>query len=318
MLAPMAGRFPTRLAAFLERLAWRLRAEPPRVDLPAETVDRMAEVAFKADIGVARSDYAIEMASNTPLMLRMLALKSWLELHPPTAGPPISVVLPTRDRPALLPRAISSVLAQRYPHWELVVVDDGDTDPVETTLAGFDRDERIVTVEGPRRGAGAARNAGLGAATGEVVCYLDDDNLMHPEWLQAVAYLFSARDDVDVAYGVTLAEHRLPGDLGEEWWPSHWQLPWSRETLLERNITDAGAIAHRPGLEEARFDEELSTGEDWDLLLRLTATRTAMAIPAISHAYAMEGDGRMTDDPEHLAGLEKIRRRHAAGAQDPR
>lgn len=320
MLAPMAGRFPTRLAVFLERLAWRLRAEPPQVDVPAEIVDRIADARFNAEIGIARSDHAIEMASNTPLLLRMLALQSWLELHPPSAGPPISVVLATRDRPALLPRAISSVLAQRYTHWELIVVDDGgDTDPVETTLAGFDRDERIVTVEGPRRGAGAARNAGLGRATGEVVCYLDDDNLMHPAWLQAVAFLFSARDDVEVAYGVTLAEHRLPGDLGEEWWPSHWQLPWSRETLLERNITDTGAIAHRAGLEEARFDEELKTGEeDWDLLLRLTATRPAIAIPAVSHAYAMEGDGRLTEDPEHLAGLEKIRRRHAAGAQNAR
>jgi len=308
----MAGRFSSRLAGFFERLSWRLRAEPPQVDVPTEIVDRIADTRFTADIGVARADYAIEMASNTPLLLRMMALKSWLELNPPQDGPRISVILATRDRPTLLPKAISSVLAQRYSHWELVVVDDGDTDAVEATLAGFDEDERIVVADGPRRGLGAARNAGLGRAAGEVVCYLDDDNLMHPDWLHAVAYLFAARDDVEVAYGITLIEHGRPGDLGEEWWPWHWQLPWSRDALLERNITDAGAIAHRRGLEEARFDEELPTGEDWDMLLRLTADRDAIAIPAVSHAYAMEGEGRMTEDPEHLAGLEEIRRRHAA------
>jgi hypothetical protein len=313
MLVAMAGQLSARLAGLLERLSRRVAAEPPRVEVPDELVDRIADTRFTADIGVARADYAIEMATNTPLLLRMLALRSWLELRPPEAGPRISVVLATRDRPALLPRAVESVLAQRYRDWELIVVDDGDTDAVARTLAGRE-DDRILVAAGPRRGLGAARNAGLDRASGEVVCYLDDDNVLHPEWLHAVALLFGARLDVEVAYGIALTEHRAAGERDEGWWPAHWQMPFSRETLLERNITDAGAIAHRSDLAEARFDEGLSTGEDWDLLLRLTAEREAFAIPAISHAYAMEGDGRMTEDPEHLAGLEQIRRRHAEGA----
>ncbi len=304
----------TRLSEILARASARLAAEPPRVEVPAEIVDSIADTRFTADIGVARADYAIEMATNTPLLLRMLALRSWLELRPPEAGPRISVILATRDRPALLPRAVESVLAQRCRDWELIVVDDGDTDAVARTLAGRE-DDRIVVAAGPRRGLGAARNAGLDRASGEVVCYLDDDNVLHPEWLHAVALLFGARPDVEVAYGIALTEHRAAGERDEGWWPAHWQMPFSRETLLERNITDAGAIAHRSGLAEARFDEGLSTGEDWDLLLRLTAEREAFAIPAISHAYAMEGDGRMTEDPEHLAGLEQIRRRHAEGGE---
>ena len=146
---------------------------------------------------------------------------------------------------------------------------------------------------------------------GEIVCYLDDDNVMHPGWLHAVAHVFSERDDVDVAYGIAIAEHRLPDDLGEHgWWPSFWQLPWSRETLLAENLTDAGALAHRRDLEEARFDEGLATGEDWDLLLRLTADREALAVPALSHAYAMDVPGRMSRDSNHRAGLKEIRRRH--------
>jgi hypothetical protein len=313
MLAPMAGRLSSRLAEFLERLSRRVAAEPPRVETPAEIVDRIAENRFNAGIAMARSDYALEVAANTPLLLRMLALRNWLELRPPEPGPLISVILATRDRPALLPRAIASVLAQRYPRWELVVVDDGDTDAVDRTLADLDADERIVVAEGPRRGLGAARNAGLGRATGEVVCYLDDDNVLDSRWLQAVAHLFSSREDAEVAYGIALTEHRAAGERDEGWWPAHWQMPFSRETLLERNVTDAGALAHRRELDGAGFDEGLSTGEDWDLLLRLTAEREAIAIPAVSHAYAMEGEGRMTEDPEHLAGLEEIRRRHAAG-----
>jgi glycosyltransferase involved in cell wall biosynthesis len=271
----------------------------------------LAAIRACAEEALERGTYAIELAGDMSLPSRMLALMSWLELHEPPSTPSLSVILPTRDRPRFLPRAIRSVLAQRFERWQLIVVDDGETDAVQATLGAFE-DERIVVAEGPRRGLSAARNAGLAKATGEVVCYLDDDNVMHPGWLHAVADLFSRRGDVDVAYGVSLAEHRLAGDLGPHgWWPSFWQLPWSREKLLEENLTDAGAIAHRRGLIEARFDETLPNGEDWDLLLRLTRDREAMALPALSHTYAMAGDDRMSEEPQHRAVLEEIRRRHA-------
>lgn len=273
--------------------------------------DELAAVRARAEEAVERGDYALEVARDMSLPTQMLALMSWLELHEPPHEPPLSVILPTRDRPRLLPRAIESVLGQRFDRWQLVVVDDGDTDAVPTTLAAFE-DERIVVAAGPRRGLSAARNAGLAAASGEAVCYLDDDNVMHPGWLQAVAHVFSRREDVDVLYGVSLAEHRLPGDLGPHgWWPSFWQLPWSREKLLEENVSDASAIAHRRNLPEAHFDESLPNGEDWDLLLRLTKDREALAVPALSHAYAMSGADRKSQEPQHRSVLDEIRRRHA-------
>jgi glycosyl transferase family 2 len=279
--------------------------------IPPEIDEKIGGAQALAEDALARADYALAVARDMSLPARVLALMSWLELHQPQPGPLISVILATRDRPELLARAIPSVLAQRYERWQLVVVDDGETDAVARTLASLD-DERIVTVEGPHRGLGAARNAGLEAARGEIACYADDDNVMHPSWLHAVAYVFSQRDDVDVLYGIAIAEHRLPDDpSGEGWWPSFWQIPWSREKLLEENLTDAGSIAHRRELDGARFDEGLSTGEDWDLLLRLTTDREALAVPALSHAYSMDGADRMSCDPGHRAGLEEIRRRHA-------
>jgi glycosyltransferase involved in cell wall biosynthesis len=235
---------------------------------------------------------------------------SWQELLPTTTGPQVSVIVATRDRPHLLARAIPSVIAQRYEHWQLVVVDNG-VDPRTREVAEAVDDDRLTFVVGPHRGLSAARNTGLDHANGEIVCYLDDDNVMHPGWLQAVAHVFSQREDVDVAYGVSIAEHRIPGDLGEHgWWPSFWQLPWSRELLLQENVTDAGSLAHRRDLKEARFNEDAPTAEDWELLLRLTSDREALAIPALSHAYAMDADNRVSRDPDYQAGLEEIRRRY--------
>ncbi len=280
--------------------------------LADDALQRAAAAQARADDAAAAAAVALDAAREALLPARMAAFEAWLRLCPPDEELKISVVLPSRDRPALLPRALESVRAQAHGRWELLVVDDGDTDAVAKALADVE-DERVVVVDGPRRGPGAARNAGLTAASGDVVCYLDDDNVMHPRWLQAVARVFTTREDVDVSYGVTVAEHRIPGKLEPPaWWPSFWQLEWSREKLLEENLTDTGALAHRRDLPEARFDEAL--GDDWDLLIRLTADKPALAIPAVSHAYAMAGEGHVSRTPEHQAGLDAVRRRHAEGA----
>jgi Glycosyl transferase family 2 len=285
--------------------------------------DVRGEIAFAQAQGkdaLALVDHALAVAREAHLAMRIDALSAWLELVPPAEGPLISIVLATRDRPELLTRAMASVIAQRYPSWELVVVDDGSGDGTKAVIAE-QGDSRIAFVEGPRRGLGAARNVGLDRARGDVVGYLDDDNVMDPSWLQAVAYVFANREDVDVMYGVSVAEHRVPGSLAEDGWrPAYWQLPWSRETLLCENVTDAGAIAHRRDLDGARFDEELPSCEDWDLLLRLTERRDALPVPAVSHAYALDTEGRMSADPVHRKARDEVRRRHGGEsvAESPR
>ncbi len=277
----------------------------------AELRDEIGRLQNLVNEAKGRGDYALEVAQDMSLPTKMLAFMSWLELVPETGGPLVTVVLPTRDRPQLLARAIPSVISQRYEPWELVVIDNGTMAETRAVVDAIE-DERVFLVEGPRRSPSAARNVGLDRASGEIVCYLDDDNVMHPGWLQAVAHVFDRRKDVDVAYGISLAEHRIPDDPGEPgWWPSFWQLPWSRETLLEENVTDVGSLAHRRELAGARFDEEIPTADDWDILLRLTADKDALAIPALSHAYSMEASDRVSREPLYRAGLEEIRRRYS-------
>jgi glycosyltransferase involved in cell wall biosynthesis len=95
----------------------------------------------------------------------------------------ISVILPTCDRPVLVRTAVESVLQQTHHDWELVVVDDGARD----AELSFD-DPRILTVRTTGcRGPAAARNLGLDVASGRVVTFLDDDDLLSPGRLAAVA-----------------------------------------------------------------------------------------------------------------------------------
>ncbi|SDZ21642.1 Glycosyl transferase family 2 [Asanoa ishikariensis] len=96
-----------------------------------------------------------------------------------SAIPEVSVVIPTRSRPALVTRAVRSVLAQTFDNIEVIVVVDGPDDETVATLQAID-DPRLRTVVLPRRGgAPNARNAGVGAAQAPWTAMLDDDD----EWL---------------------------------------------------------------------------------------------------------------------------------------
>ena len=111
------------------------------------------------------------------------------------AAPPqrsVSVVLPTRNRRALLERAIASVDAQSQRPLEIIVVDDGSTDGTPEWLASLSRpDLRSIAGDRPR-GVGHARNLGWRASRGEIIAMLDDDDEWLPDYLAAVQVGFAA------------------------------------------------------------------------------------------------------------------------------
>lgn len=112
-------------------------------------------------------------------------------------APIVSVVIPTKDRPQLLRRCLNSVLAQEIDEpFEVVVVNDRGC-PVDAVVGA---DGRTRLVEGPGRGPAAARNAGIAAASGEVVLFTDDDAVPQPGWIESA--LRALRDRPDAA-GVT-------------------------------------------------------------------------------------------------------------------
>jgi glycosyltransferase involved in cell wall biosynthesis len=191
------------------------------------------------------------------------------------------------------------VEAQTYERWELVVVDDASTDGTGALLASLD-DPRIVVVAGEGEGCTGARNRALDVATGELVTYLDDDNVLHPRWLEAVVWGFTRRPDVDVLYGARIADDhgRVHGTdpTGTPWVNL---LPWDRARAEHENLADMGALAHRAGLPEARFDPTLVCSGDWDLLLRLTQDRDPLVLPAIACIYATDTPGRLSDEHGH-------------------
>ena len=247
------------------------------------------------------------------------AVSRWIAQAELDTAPLISVVTPTRNRPERLRRAIGSVCAQTYTNWEMLVVDDGGADDAAAVVSEV-RDPRVRWTRIEPRGVCAARNHALDMAHGSLVAYLDDDNTLDPGWLKAVAWVFETRPECSVLYGSVLIDDvsRInggePGAL-----PRLFFRPYDRATLLEENLADVGAIAHRAGIPEARFDERLSAYGDWDLLIRLTEDAAPLALPVIATYYTTDAPDRLlagdlSKDAEILAATHGCRITRSDGA----
>jgi GT2 family glycosyltransferase len=133
-------------------------------------------------------------------------------------GPEVSVIIPAYNRAHLIARTIDSVLGQTYPSCHVILVDDGSSDGTETVVRErYGQSRRVRFLREENRGVSAARNAGLAAATGDYIAFLDSDDLWRPwkldvqvaclERLRAhgVGMLWSDMDLVDEHGAVTVA-----------------------------------------------------------------------------------------------------------------
>src|SRR5262249_41417720 len=152
-----------------------------------------------------------------------------------TTAPIVSVVIPTRDRAALLPVAIESALAQRVRDVEVIVVDDGSTDDTEAVLARF-RD-RVRHVRQAPEGVAAARNRGWSEGRGRWIAFLDSDDWWQPEALER-ALGAAEREPSAGVVSMEARGVRLDGTWSGKSFRKKSPGPWfTTESLLER---DAG------------------------------------------------------------------------------
>jgi len=117
-------------------------------------------------------------------------------------SPTVSVIIPTYNRAALLPRAVRSVIAQSFTDWELIIVDDGSTDDTRPVLSGFTSrlGSRLVVIHHANAGSSAARNRGIDAARGRFVAFLDSDDEYRPNKLARQLDLFRRCPQVGLTY----------------------------------------------------------------------------------------------------------------------
>jgi len=224
--------------------------------------------------------------------------------------PEVTVVVPTRDRSALLSTTLRSVLAQRGVSLEVVVVDDGSADRTRDVVAGFaDGRLRLVRHEVPQRVSGA-RNSGIAAAAGTWVSFCDDDDVWAPDKL-AEQLAAARRLGRDWAYaGVVAVDDALrplsapPTPAPEEvldQLPRHNAVPGGGSNVVARRelLTRAGP-----------FDVHLRNTEDWEMWLRLSRLGPPACAGRRLVGYRVHTANASLDVGEILAGAARIERLH--------
>lgn len=189
---------------------------------------------------------------------------------------PVSVVIRTKDRPALLQEAIDSVRATRYP-CEIVVVNDGGAAPSVDGVKLVQHDTS--------RGRSEAANAGVRAASNAYIAFLDDDDLFYPEHLTTLAT--AARTPHAAWYSDAVSAFLRPGESGGYETHSRLRLfaqEFDRDLLLVDNYIPLPTllVPRETFLALGGFDPAFDLFEDWDFLIRLSQRGTLLRIPRIT------------------------------------
>jgi glycosyltransferase involved in cell wall biosynthesis len=180
-------------------------------------------------------------------------------------SPDITVVIPVHDDVEFLDEALASVYEQTHQSWEIVVVDDGSTDPAAVAfLDALDR-PRLRTIRQGNTGLPGARNAGMKLARGEFLIPLDSDDELGTEFMTKMLTALSNQPEAGFAHCIA----RLHGDVDAVWIPRPFNPYWQ---LIENAVV--GCVLMRTAAWESvgGYDDTMTSGnEDWELWLRLSA-----------------------------------------------
>jgi GT2 family glycosyltransferase/radical SAM superfamily enzyme YgiQ (UPF0313 family)/Flp pilus assembly protein TadD/glycosyltransferase involved in cell wall biosynthesis len=206
--------------------------------------------------------------------------------------PLVSVIVPTYNRPDMLPDTLQSILAQSYPNIEIVVVNDAGEDV-----------ERLVKEVAPNavyichelnKGLGGARNTGIHQAKGKYIAYLDDDDQFYPEHVETLLN-FLEESDFKVAY--TDSYRAFQSQESGQYEVIQRELAhgvdFDYDRILVDNFVPVLCFMHeKTCIEESGFfDESLRRHEDWDLWVRMSRRFRFAHIPKVTCEFSCRVDG---------------------------
>ena len=224
------------------------------------------------------------------------------------ARPILSVVIPTWNRARLVCEAVESALSQRDGQVEVIVVDDGSTDDTGKVLDQRFRN-RIKLLRLPHRGgAGAARNAGVSQATGDLLAFLDSDDLWLPGKLDAELSVFEQFPDAEAVISdgryiidgnfSALSRFEQNGLLAATQRRVGWMVnsPWLW-TVCQNGVWICAITLSRRAvtlLGEPLFAADLNSCEDWELQIRVYQECRVVVLPEVwSHVRCIDDGTRI-------------------------
>ncbi|MBW1944717.1 MAG: glycosyltransferase, partial [Deltaproteobacteria bacterium] len=205
----------------------------------------------------------------------------------------VSVIVRTKDRPALLAGALKSIVAQTYANLEIVVVNDGGRDVKDVVDSQAGDTPVIYIAHGKNRGRSAAANTGLNAARGLYLNFLDDDDVFYPDHVETLVRAILIKDVKVVYSGVSNAYYEGP--------PENPRNCVRKEVLFNRHfdpdlllfanhIPIMSVLFHQGVFQELEgFSTELDLFEDWDFLIRASRRFSFHHVDKVTAEYRFYG-----------------------------
>jgi glycosyltransferase involved in cell wall biosynthesis len=231
-------------------------------------------------------------------------------------NPVISIIMPCYNAAAHLSSSVGSVLAQTFGDWELIAVDDGSGDDTLTWLHA-QTDTRIRPVSQSNQGVSAARNAGLAAARGPYVAFLDADDTWAPVFLEKMLAALQSRPDAVLAY-CGWQNLGLPGGRGEPFVPPDYENDAKAITLFAgcRWPIHAALVKRAAVLAANGFNTALKNAEDYALWLRVATSAPIVRVPEVLAFYHFHGGAQASSNKARSA-LQHLEAQQRHLAQHP-
>jgi glycosyltransferase involved in cell wall biosynthesis len=197
-------------------------------------------------------------------------------------SPLISLILTTHNRAPYLPIALTSILHQTYPHFELILWDDGSTDDSISLLQTY-TDPRIRLFTAPHQGRTAALIAAHAQVKGDYIGWVDSDDRLSPTAIAATAAILNHHPHIGMVYTQyrVINEHNQSQGIG-----TRCQIPYSKHRLLTDFMTFHFRLMRRTVYEQVGgVDARFPCAMDYDLCLKLSEVNEICHLPQPLYDY---------------------------------
>lgn len=206
--------------------------------------------------------------------------------------PQVSVIIPLFNREKYIAQTIESIIGQRYPNLQLIVVDDGSTDGSTAITKQYPQITLIRHPNGENRGQSASINLGLSIASGTYIAVIDSDDYWRAGFLDATVEFLESNPDIGLVY----VGGDAVSDTGEELYPmlpsDHVEPQDPSSVLLDCYFLLPGQslVRHELYKQVGSFDTSFRASQDHDMCIRLAEVTKFAYLPRALFCYRQHGD----------------------------
>jgi len=234
-------------------------------------------------------------------------------------NPAVSIIIPTKNRIPLLSEALESVSLQSFKNFEIIVVNDGGTDPAGE-IVHFSKDFKLKIInQKGSKGCASARNKGIEVSKGKYLAFLDDDDLWLPGHLENLFFFLEENNKISLAYSD--CEVQRIKENGKVIESKGLGVNFNIQDMLENDFIPPSSIILRKNClkETGFFDESMGYSEDWDFLLKCASKFNMTRVPVTSTIIRLRNDASNHSskiNEERIRCLKLIQKRYNTAELD--